>query len=143
MKCPRCGSDGPFRIEVKTFCLIYDDGSDEHGSIDWDDDSACVCPACDRSGIVQEFRGEQTFSVDISWTESCNYSASINVLVPAGEKDPEEYIKQVLLEADGGEEWWQLLMQQMPEGHCTCSCMDDMEHKQLLSIDNIKKKLAQ
>jgi hypothetical protein len=62
MKCPECGSLEPFRIEIKTMLLMYDDGSEDDklsGSQEWDDDSYCECCGCLRHGTVQDFKTEK------------------------------------------------------------------------------------
>jgi hypothetical protein len=56
IKCPACGSEGPFFIEVKTQVLMSDDGSDDSdGDHHWDGDSYMRCFDCDREGQAKEF----------------------------------------------------------------------------------------
>ena len=56
-RCPRCGSDAEFRIEVCTVVTLTDDGSDYDGAdLEWQDDSYCRCTACDHPGTVKDFR---------------------------------------------------------------------------------------
>ena len=56
-KCPICGSEGPFIIEVKTQVMMYDDGSDDYTSdIHWDGDSYMRCYRCDEDGPAKHFR---------------------------------------------------------------------------------------
>ena len=57
MKCPECGSEGPFRIDVLTTVTMYDDGWSENVSDTiWEDDSGCSCDACDYGGEVCDFK---------------------------------------------------------------------------------------
>jgi hypothetical protein len=56
MRCPGCGSDGPFRISATVLVLVEDDGpADDLSGSEWDDGSYCECDACDHSGIVNDF----------------------------------------------------------------------------------------
>jgi hypothetical protein len=54
--CPKCGSDGPFFIEVRKQVLMHDDGSEECDSDEhWDSESYCRCFECDHEGEVTDF----------------------------------------------------------------------------------------
>jgi DNA-directed RNA polymerase subunit RPC12/RpoP len=56
-RCPNCGSEAPFRIEVSTVVTFTDDGSTDTGAdLEWQHDSYCECPACDHVAIVAAFR---------------------------------------------------------------------------------------
>ncbi len=56
-RCPKCGSYGPFEVEVFMRVLLSDDGSSdaEDGTIDYSDDSAAVCFDCKYEGKVGDF----------------------------------------------------------------------------------------
>ena len=58
MKCPKCGSEGPFRIWVSVEVMMHDDGSTDspNGDQVWDNDSSCTCDECERRGEVRDFR---------------------------------------------------------------------------------------
>ncbi len=57
IKCPSCGSEGPFIIEIKTQVLMYDDGAEDCDSDHhWDKDSYMRCYECDEDGPAQDFR---------------------------------------------------------------------------------------
>ena len=60
MRCPKCGSEGPFVIHVDLYVLVHDDGwSDEDIVEDPGLDSGyCCCNACDYSGYVHDFEIE-------------------------------------------------------------------------------------
>lgn len=56
MRCPNCGSYGPFRIAASIFVIVTDDGTeDEGGGYEWEDTSACICGACDHPGTIALF----------------------------------------------------------------------------------------
>lgn len=60
MKCPKCGSFGPFQIEITTVMIVNDEGVDEQcGDNEWNDESYCQCLDCDNSGTVATFSGEE------------------------------------------------------------------------------------
>lgn len=59
MRCPKCRSEGPFRIEVRKVLTMHDDGSeDEGGDEEWNNESYCKCCKCpnDWAGTVADFR---------------------------------------------------------------------------------------
>lgn len=61
MKCPDCGSFGPFKILVTSvaFCIVADDGFEfVGGDTDWDGNADCSCTQCPKSGTVAGFRVE-------------------------------------------------------------------------------------
>lgn len=56
IKCPHCGSEGPFVIEVQTQVLLYDNGSEDYNSDHhWDDNSYMRCFECDAEGTTEYF----------------------------------------------------------------------------------------
>ncbi len=57
-RCPRCGSDHAFDIVMTAWFRLCDNGTDGCGDTEWDETSACRCPACGLSGIVRDFRAE-------------------------------------------------------------------------------------
>jgi len=56
MRCPHCGSLGPFHIVARATFTVFDDGTDGHGSVEWDDDSFCSCGECGTDGEVGDFK---------------------------------------------------------------------------------------
>jgi hypothetical protein len=56
-RCPRCGSYGPFEVEVSMRVLLSDEGSDdaEDGTIDYGDDSPARCLDCNSDGKFGDF----------------------------------------------------------------------------------------
>jgi hypothetical protein len=36
-------------------CTVTDDGTETIGDIEWDDDSWCLCPHCDKEGRLKDF----------------------------------------------------------------------------------------
>lgn len=63
MKCPECGSEGPFRIDATITVTIHDDGREENFSeTTWKNDSWCCCEAwdCGFVGVVADFKEQET-----------------------------------------------------------------------------------
>lgn len=59
MKCPRCNSEGPFKIAVCIMAMVHDSGVDEHvGNYEWDDNATCICCNCDLIETVEDFNDE-------------------------------------------------------------------------------------
>ncbi len=57
IKCPKCGSEGPFVVEVTTQVMLHDEGSEDYNSdVRWDGDSYIRCVECDHDGQAKEFR---------------------------------------------------------------------------------------
>lgn len=57
MKCPKCGSFGPFDIEVSRWITVEDSGDtdDEGGDTEWEEANPCKCNDCDMAGTVADF----------------------------------------------------------------------------------------
>jgi hypothetical protein len=56
IKCPDCGNEDSFRIAAKTIATVTDDGTDDHGDMEWDDDSYAECTGCPRHGTLKDFQ---------------------------------------------------------------------------------------
>lgn len=58
MKCPSCGSEGPFNVHISGYMDISDDGTDLHslGDTEWGDESDISCNGCGAHGKVAGFR---------------------------------------------------------------------------------------
>ena len=57
MRCPNCGSEGPFEIAVKASARMTDEGCEAVHEIDWTDASPVACVACKRMAPSAVFRG--------------------------------------------------------------------------------------
>jgi hypothetical protein len=44
IRCPDCGNEESFRIAAKTIVTVTDDGIEDHGDMEWDDDSRHSLP---------------------------------------------------------------------------------------------------
>lgn len=55
MQCPKCGSEGPFRIVCTSTVLIYDDGTDDFEWTNWEPDSWCQCVNCEFAATARDF----------------------------------------------------------------------------------------
>lgn len=56
MKCPKCGSEGPFNIVMSSEFMLYDDGTAGYGDTEWGPESRCRCPGCQFEGTVRDFQ---------------------------------------------------------------------------------------
>ena len=58
MKCPKCGSGGPFKIEATSIFTIYDDGTEDHSDVNYNGESFCQCYGddCDYESTVNGFK---------------------------------------------------------------------------------------
>jgi hypothetical protein len=54
-RCPHCGSFEPFSIEVTTMLTVHDNGGGDTETLEWDDDSRCICIECGLAGTVATF----------------------------------------------------------------------------------------
>jgi hypothetical protein len=55
IKCPDCGNEELFRIAAMTIATVTDEGTEDHGDMEWDDDSYAECAACYRHGTLKDF----------------------------------------------------------------------------------------
>ena len=55
MACPKCKSEGPFRIQAVTMAFVDDDGVQDNTDYEWDEASFCCCVECDHTGDVADF----------------------------------------------------------------------------------------
>lgn len=58
MRCPKCGSYGPFIIEMVGNGLVYDDSIDYSYDFTWDGTNYCTCKACGFDAFVRDFKEE-------------------------------------------------------------------------------------
>jgi hypothetical protein len=56
MRCPNCGSEGPFRIRAEVSVTVTDDGTDDYDNVDWYNTSSCACLACQFQENVEDFK---------------------------------------------------------------------------------------
>ena len=59
VKCPNCGSLGPFRIwaTMEGWAEVDDDGVVDHqGDVEWEDTSLCQCFECGNRSDVAGFK---------------------------------------------------------------------------------------
>jgi len=61
LKCPKCGSLGPFEIQCSVVAVVHDDGTDEGRDHEWNDDSLCICHdgTCAFQGKVADFKTDR------------------------------------------------------------------------------------
>jgi hypothetical protein len=56
MRCPQCGSYGPFTITASVSVTVTDEGTEDDGSdYEWNDDAACACKECLHLGTIRTF----------------------------------------------------------------------------------------
>jgi sarcosine oxidase delta subunit len=55
IKCPACGNEESFRIAGTAIFTVTDDGTEDHGDIEWNDDSYAECTQCYRHGTLKDF----------------------------------------------------------------------------------------
>ena len=59
VKCPACGNEDTFRIEVTTMATVTDDGAEvEHGDMKWDETSYAECDDCAECGKLSHFKAD-------------------------------------------------------------------------------------
>lgn len=55
IRCPDCEQEDSFRIMGSSVFTVEDDGTVDHGDVEWDDDSWAFCPACEYEGKLGSF----------------------------------------------------------------------------------------
>jgi hypothetical protein len=68
IQCPACGNEEWFRIAARTMATVTDDGVEDHGDMEWDDDSYAECAACLRHGTLREFKVRNDLEADAEST---------------------------------------------------------------------------
>ena len=56
MRCPGCGSYGPFDISVECTATMHDSGVEHCVDYEWDDSSWCNCRLCEYGEQVLLFK---------------------------------------------------------------------------------------
>ncbi len=56
MRCPECGSYGPFHIVCSCLGEVHDGGVCEGVGWEWDDHNSCTCRMCLHDGTVESFK---------------------------------------------------------------------------------------
>lgn len=65
MRCPNCGSYGPFHIDVTISVLVLDSGAyDEGGDYEWHGHTHCRCHGCNHDGTVATFTEPEDETVE-------------------------------------------------------------------------------
>ena len=60
IRCPSCGSEGPFIIEATVQVVMSDEGSEYgEGDLHWDEESYMRCAECDFDGTAADFSGDE------------------------------------------------------------------------------------
>ena len=58
IRCPQCGSEEPFEIDVKALAKVFDSGTDDFRDVEWSDESYCKCLECGHRSTVSQFKVE-------------------------------------------------------------------------------------
>jgi hypothetical protein len=60
MKCPNCGSEGPFDMEgITVFEDVEDNGTSTYLDVKFPDGAYVICDACECEGTYSGFRGKE------------------------------------------------------------------------------------
>ena len=64
LRCPDCLQEERLDIEGSSVFKVFDDGTDGHSDVEWDDDSFVHCPECGHDGTLAEFRIDEDADAD-------------------------------------------------------------------------------
>jgi len=56
IKCPKCGNENGFGIASESTFSVSDDGTDDHGDVEWTGTSWIQCDKCEEEGEMWEFQ---------------------------------------------------------------------------------------
>lgn len=56
LRCPNCHQEDRFFIVGTTQFEVFDDGTEGHGDIEWDEDALATCATCEYQGKLEDFR---------------------------------------------------------------------------------------
>ena len=71
MRCPKCGSEGPFRIGCQVSCIAYDNGVETYENPEWYNSDSCVCMMCSHGSDVAGFSEDETEKAEGGDTHEC------------------------------------------------------------------------
>jgi hypothetical protein len=69
MRCPACGSYGPFHIEAECCVTVWDSGTEDYGGCEWGNGSACRC-SCGVLKTIQVMGRAVVAAPPASWREA-------------------------------------------------------------------------
>jgi len=55
MKCPECGSFGPYKIASSCWAVWTDEGTENYTELEFGDEDRCICLDCKNNGTVKVF----------------------------------------------------------------------------------------
>jgi hypothetical protein len=56
IRCPKCGHEDSFKVEVTVLVLVEDEGvTDDLSGSEWDEDHYCECWECAYSATIKDF----------------------------------------------------------------------------------------
>jgi hypothetical protein len=58
IQCPACSNEDRFRIAGTSLFTVTDEGTEDHGDVEWDDGSYAECPECGRRGALKDFKAD-------------------------------------------------------------------------------------
>ena len=99
MKCPSCGSIGPFDImaSVTDWVRVSDEGTGgpPEGDIIWDKKSDCRCVGCGHLARVEQFRNDDDVAdAAFEWTAAQPVEITMNVPVISSTHIPESLARE-------------------------------------------------
>jgi len=92
MKCPNCGSEGPFRINGTACFIVHDDGTDEYNEVEWQDNDFCGCVNCNYDGKVIDFCVSEQQRKDMidAYAQACVDSMDMDTLMDTAKEKIED-----------------------------------------------------
>lgn len=74
LRCPQCGNNAKLVIAGNSFFEVTDDGTESHGDVEWDNNSATRCPECHFAGLLKQFDGRDDIVDDAKTYEVVAYA---------------------------------------------------------------------
>ena len=56
IRCPDCRNEAAFYIQATAVMYVTDDGAECRSDTEWNDDSHTLCPSCEKSGKLGDFK---------------------------------------------------------------------------------------
>lgn len=90
MKCPECGSLGPFRFPASCWAIVNDDGVEESTDFDWDENAIGRCVSCGHECKIRDLRNVPLFFFNMERAERAESALAVHVASTNNFNEPDK-----------------------------------------------------
>lgn len=105
-RCPKCYSCEPLWVLTTAFTKMYDDGTEHHVDVEYDNNSTARCDACEFTGKMWQFREELPAWVGLTdWTLLRKQKSKLSTTHDRLRSDEVECLKGIINLLDAVQDW--------------------------------------